>query len=535
MGQTMLVRRRPMTINTALLLLLSSSLASAQTFVTVASEGTRPSTAPVVSLAAGSVYRWGLGSAAVGQVDTGPGPWCPAVTVGAITNLTAYNWPIAGAITPTCTVPDISPGNSKSLEVEEQATQQSVSVAIPGSAPVTVIVPASGSTSGPPATAATSLVLTGADPTGATDSYAAIQAAINAAISSSLELYVPAGGYKVSAGLVAKSANFRMRGAGSQGNATYQYTTSIAASAGGYTTLTIGPGTVNSVNPSGYLKDIELDGNGRPSSATGYSCLQLNGVAQFSVENLACYNSDIGIDAVGDSYGAIYKNLRVGFYGNVNAAVYIRNGNLSGSDIIFDNLWASGVFCGVCISGEVGNLHFRGGQISAGPAAPTDSAGAVVIGYDYLTGVTGGSGADFASTSFEGTQNAWIFRDYTSSLVLNTVSMNPAEGVGAIGVFKGTNLQNAQITFHDASISGLWSSPQLFSVSGSYGSATNINLVETNTVIAANAPTINGVKVYGNLIDAAGNSWTSMLGQSGLAATSSIADKQGLLIAGRRY
>jgi hypothetical protein len=129
-----------------------------------------------------------------------------------------------------------------------------------------------------------------------------------------------------------------------------------------------------------------------------------------------------------------------------------------------------------------------------------------------------------------------VIRDYTSALVLNSSSINPAEGVGALGVFKGTNMQNAQVAFHDTGISGIFTTPQLLVVQGSYtqNGPGDIDFVETNTVIASNAPTINGKKVYGNLQDASGTNWTSMFGQSGLQALAYIQDKSGLMVAGVR-
>lgn len=52
----------------------------------------------------------------------------------------------------------------------------------------------------------------GVDPTGATDSYAGIQAAIDAIEATGGELFFPVGTYKISAGLVINSSNVRLRG-----------------------------------------------------------------------------------------------------------------------------------------------------------------------------------------------------------------------------------------------------------------------------------------------------------------------------------
>jgi hypothetical protein len=346
----------------------------------------------------------------------------------------------------------------------------------------------------------TPIIPTGADPTGATDSYAAIQAAITAAIAQNRELLIPAGTYIVSAGLTAPSNAFRMRGAGAN-------VTSITASTSGYNTLTIGTGT-GVVEPSGYVRDIHLLGNSRTSNS-GISALQLDGVRQYEVDSVTADTDDIGFDLINNCYGSQFTNIRGGFGGTLNVGVNLRTGAQSGSDISFYNPWVIGQIAGVEMSGGGGGYHFWGGQLGAGEgtAMATDTSGTVILGKDYLTGTTGEFSADFHGTSFEGTDYVWAFRGFDQgSLVTNGIYLNPASSSApAIGVYKNTNDKNSAINFRGTVISGFWSNASLIVRSGG---SPHLQLVESGTYTASSNPTINGTPTF----------VTSMFLQSGITS-----------------
>jgi hypothetical protein len=354
---------------------------------------------------------------------------------------------------------------------------------------------------------------------GTADSWATIQAAINSAIASGAELLIPPGDYKTSATLVWAANWAAIRGISA-------VTTSITASGPGYNTFVVGNGSPFAGGASGYIEGLHLLGNSRPATPTGISCLQLNGMYEFKVESMIVDTNDIGFDMINNCFGSQYTNIRGGFGGTVNVGLYLRTGTQSGSDITINNAWLVGVFAGVCVAGSGGGYHVNGGQIAAGEgtSAPNDLAGAFVLGYDYLTAVTGSCSVDIRSTSFEGTNNAWVFRSCDQTyLVADAIGMNPTSQTSlAIGVYKGTNAKNAAFSFRDVTISGFWSNPQLIVADNSYASPTNQPFLESGTQIAAQAPTINGKNSFGWMVDAAGKLWASMLGQSGLSTDSVI-------------
>lgn len=335
------------------------------------------------------------------------------------------------------------------------------------------------------------VVPTGADPTGKTDSYAALQNAINTAISSNSELDLPAGNYISSQSLIAASSAFRMRCAGAN-------VTSISASAPGYNTLVVGPGVSGlTIGPNGYISDCKFSGAGRPSGSDGHSALQLNAAIQFDVRNITVDNADIGIDLIGTNYGSQFTNIRGGFAGDLNVGVNLRSGSQSGSDLSFNNAWITGQVAGVYMAGGGGGYHFIGGQIGAGSGtfAANDNSGAIVMGKDYLTGATGETTADFHGTSFEGTNFAWIFRTFNQvNLSLTDISANPASSSSpAIGFFKGDSMNNSHIHLTATIVSGIWSNAALVVGNGAWPS---IWWIEEGTYTAANNPTIHGAQTY---------------------------------------
>lgn len=300
------------------------------------------------------------------------------------------------------------------------------------------------------------------DPSGNTDSYAALQAAINLAGPNN-EMLLPAGKFKTSQMLVAPWNSFRLRGAGAQ-------ITSIVAMAPGYNTLRVGPGKITAISPGGYVRDIHLVGNGKPKIPSGISCLQLSGTIAYNVECVSVDTNDIGLDLINNNFATRYCNIRGGFGGSLNVGLYLRSGNQSGGDLLFEGLWINGDIAAASIAGQGGGYHFRGGQLTAGQntTTPNDLAAAVIMGKDYLTGVLGESQADFSGTSFEGTNFAWVFRAFNqTNLVCNAIVLNPTSpSAPAIGVFKGTTMHSSRILLLGASIGGNWSNPALASIDG---------------------------------------------------------------------
>jgi hypothetical protein len=349
----------------------------------------------------------------------------------------------------------------------------------------------------------------GVDPTGATDSYTGLQNAINAAIAANAELFIPAGSYKVSAGLVANNNYFRIRGAASYGN------TKITASASGYTVFTIGAGSGQG-GPQGYIKDVTIDGAGRPGSSDGFAALLISGMQEFEVTNVSLGGADICLDYSNNSFGGYINNVRGGFGGTCNVGFNIRKAAGAGGDFTIVNMWMDGVIAGMQMGGNTGGYHFFGGQINAGQgtSSPADSSGAVILGKDYLTGTTAEATVDFHGTSFEGTDYAWLFRTFwQSNLTCIACNLNPADGSHpAIGVYKGTNFLGGRVHLENCTISGFFSAASLASVAGVNGGLDGSYWTELNTYTAAQEPTVNGTGTY----------ITSIAEQAGIANIATI-------------
>lgn len=351
------------------------------------------------------------------------------------------------------------------------------------------------------------IVPVGADPTGVSDSFTAIQAAITLAISSGKCVYLPKGTYISSASLIAASNSFCLDAAGAS-------TTSITASGAGYNTLVIGPGSVTYVGPNGHISDITLVGKSR--TADGHSALQLSGTVQYDVSRVTVATADIGFDLINNNYGVQFNDVRACFGGTCNVGVNLRTGAQSGSDISFNNPWISGVVAAMYMSGGGGGYHIYGGQLGGGIGigSPSDTSGTVVMGKDYLSGAVGETTADFHGTSFEGTNDVWVFRTY-SQIQLKTFGIyaNPSDNVHpAIGFYKGTAMANSRIDIDGTTLSGYWSGAAMLSFAGTNGGFQN--WWEKDTYSAAQNPTINSVSTY----------VFSMAAQSGLLQNAQVID-----------
>lgn len=325
---------------------------------------------------------------------------------------------------------------------------------------------------------------------GTADSYATLQAAITAAIAAGSDLYIPCGTYVASAELVFSSSNFHIRGCGSGNNGLSPVQlTLISASGTGYNTLTVGNGGVWS-NPNGWVKDMILNGPG--TSNAGYASLVVNGGPQTWIENVGVGNDDIGLDFIGNDYGATILNVSCG---TDNVGINFRNGAASGSDIKVWNPWCHGIVAGIQAAGTGGGYSVYGGQVSGGypTGSPNDNTAGVICGKEYPSGNLGEGSIDFFGTSFEGTNNAWEVRAYAACRMgFYDTSMNAtSSSAPAIGVYKNTNQQFGQITFDSNALSGYFSNAQLIVASGETLPGAFIS--ERGTYSAGANPVINGV------------------------------------------
>lgn len=304
------------------------------------------------------------------------------------------------------------------------------------------------------------------------DDTAALQAAINAAVTQNRELYIGPGTYRVSSALTMTNNNIRITGAGVQ-------RTKIRASVAGFDVLTIG--NIAGANGAhgfnnGRIKDLSIQGAG--IAANGFAALKLNTTLQYEVSNLQLSDADIGFDMVNNCYGTICSNLRIGFGATVNVGINLRTGQQSGSDMVFTNMWVTGMQAAVHVSGGGGGYHFFGGQLSAGQGTNNtaqDAWGTITIGKDYTSQVAGNGAAsiDLHGVSFEGSNYVWLIRGYDYCEValhgcaLNGIN-NPQQ---TIGIYKNLNHKGSRLLLSGCAVGGLFSGPSLvvYNLGGTYG------------------------------------------------------------------
>ena len=358
--------------------------------------------------------------------------------------------------------------------------------------------------------AAEPVTLVVAQGAGTPDATSALQGSIDRAVAAGVDLYVPAGTYAVSAPLVARSSALRIYGAGST-------KTLIKATHAG-DVLTIGPGSLVTLNPTVVVERVSIEGPRLATSTTGKACLVLSGAVMAHVRDVQVGAHDIGIDARSNCMGFNFTNVRAGFGGSLRVGVNLRKGNDSGSDTVMHNCWVAGTIAAVHVSGGGGGYHVYGTQFSGGMAtkAKNDDAAAVIVGKDYTSGATGEASIDLTDVSFEGTNYAWCVRTFDGCRVnLDRVAFSAQDSrAPALGAIKMTNAKNSTVNISGHAIAGHYSEPKMIVVEGAWAD-THIN--ESGGYCAADNPTVAGVKGYfGSLVEKSKPScqWYSQRGAS---------------------
>lgn len=342
------------------------------------------------------------------------------------------------------------------------------------------------------------------DPTGISDSWAALQGALTYACDNKLHFHIPAGDYKITAPLTTGSATWvGISGAG------YGHTT-LRPSANNFDGLVIGPGSGAPAGPTGWLRDIGIGGpSANPS--TGKAAVKLSNMPQFLLENIGVDNYDICYDFINNCYGGIGICLRGGFGGTCNVGINFRGFAESGSDFTFINPWLTGSVAAVHMSPGSTGLHIIGGQLcgyrgSANGLTSNDGMGCIIVGKDYLTSATGDFGIwDLRGVDLEGITGVWLLRSYGQSIGrIELCNCLANSGEYALGVWKGTGFVWGKMRWLDNGFSGDWSTSTAFWSLAGWG--TEAFIEESGTYF--NSPCVV------NSLDMALNSVSSMMEQS---------------------
>lgn len=341
----------------------------------------------------------------------------------------------------------------------------------------------------------------GAKGDNSTDDTAALQAALDKSAELRIPLFIPAGNYKISAGLVANSDKFSTSGDrnimiyGAGGTSTRIIPTSSTT----FDVLTIqnaSSGVVGSgIAPSGYIRDIFIEGP--TSNPTGYKRgLLLKGMRQFEVHNVTVKKMPIGFDMIDNCYGTVYYNCRTQL---VSVGMNLRHGSISGSDMNFYNCWFAGNIAAVHISPDGGGWHFFGGQLGGGNARTVDDddAGAIIIGKDYEAGNIGTVGnIIFDGIDFEGIRYMHTFRSFgpttmtvRNSSFLQTDTSTAGKAAATISVLKATGSGQSKFIFTNNGMKGFWKGAKAIDI---VGQGSLIEVYEEATMYSSGT-TINNV------------------------------------------
>ncbi|MNU34919.1 Pectate lyase superfamily protein [compost metagenome] len=314
--------------------------------------------------------------------------------------------------------------------------------------------------------------------TNTTNDFAKLQLAADKACQLRLPLYIPPGTYPIlSPGLVFDSSKYATTGDrnimvyGAGGNAT-----KLAPVDYTFNAVTIQNGTSGAgsgIAPSGYIKDIYIEGPTNNATTNNAIGLLLRGMRQFEVTNVTVKKMPIGFDMIDNCYGTVYTNCRTQLGG---VGLNLRHGSISGSDMNFYNCWFAGNTAAVHISPDGGGWHFFGGQLAGGPARTVDDdlSGAIIIGKDLITGAVGTVGnLIFDGIDFEGTRFMHNFRSFGQvTMTVRNCSFlqtdSSANGLLAapLAIWKATGASQSKVIFENNGVKGYWKSVKAIDVAG---------------------------------------------------------------------
>lgn len=317
------------------------------------------------------------------------------------------------------------------------------------------------------------------------DSTTALNTALARAVADGFELYIPAGTYKTTAGLVTSvtTTAVRIRGAGAK--------TIIQPTANTFDALTIGKG--NTSGSGGYVRDLVIAGSSaRPTN--GKAAVKIDQLKMFEVRNVTVDNYDIGFDLVNSCTGTQFHACTTGT--GVNVGINLRTAAQSGNDLSFYDMNLYGEIAAVHISGGGRGYNFYGGVFNANNnsgTTPNDLRACVILGKDYLTSATGNcTDIIFKGNNFKSFRYCWGVRAFgTATASLEGSTWNPDSGA-AIGLLKMTTAAASKVNLEGQNVSGTWSGTVLVNIAGD---TNEFAITETGSYYSA---TINGASVTGS-------------------------------------
>lgn len=227
----------------------------------------------------------------------------------------------------------------------------------------------------------------GAATDGVSDSTAALQAAITAAVTAPKgRIVIPPYTFRTSVALVATSETFVMEGYGAR-----RSRIQMNGAVDDDVLRVVGGGA----GPSGKgrIMDVAFCTDAGTPLATGKAALALQAISKMQIQNCYAFGTDIAFDMRSNCFGTRFIGCasdpalcRVGLLlrGATPAAPFTAG---SGSDISVFDCWFGGREAAVWCEPNAGGYHFYGGQMNGGavPGTVRDDRGSLLLGLGYGT------------------------------------------------------------------------------------------------------------------------------------------------------
>lgn len=246
--------------------------------------------------------------------------------------------------------------------------------------------------------------------------------------------------------------------------------------------------------------------NTAPVPRNGKAAFMLDNCPQAVVSDIGFDNFDIGVDCINNSYNACFYGLRGRrtVPANVNMALNIREGGISGGDWFIVDLQAQGKVGAVCMAGNGGGYHFHKYSLGISGISSTPNYGVVTIGRDYAsdTQLPGSGSIEFIGGHVEGWRNARFLRTFGSvDCLVQGTGFNPSAqeaGQQATGLLHMTDPAGSKTFWRHNTVGGgasYFATAQLMTLDGAAPSG-SFDMYEE--LWLSGSTTLGGTSYFGN-------------------------------------